>query len=1198
MGKSRVLGLVVALALVCAVTTALAQPPAPDKVVNAYKTETAPEIDGRLDEPMWERAEKIDDFTLFGSKGNPSVNTEAWLATDGRHLYVAVRSHDPDLGSLVTHQGRRDGSVHNDDSVELFIDPGTQGRTYFHFVVNARNTQADQIVTGGTRNRDWDAEWESAVYVDPLMPQFGWTVEMAFPMRLFRQVQQPRPWRVNIGRNKRTEPVETITWADVQTGFHDPENFGTATGLLEARPDMPFAPIVTGSELGAYRVHEDGYAYEVSGTVANEGGRRGTAVIEIVDKPRAGAESTASSQVELGPVESQRFSVLAAIDAPGERAIVLNVRDADTGDIVQTLDLKELAGLNPLDAYPARDYFTSEETARILAVVAMPAESLEDAGLRVEAALEGPQRPRIEAVEVAQREVPIEFSIAAVPQGEYKVRLTLVDSDDVVVGEAETTVTKHAPAPEGVAEVKIDKENRCLLVDGEPFFPIGICALHRDRPYMELYREIGYNTLIRWAGIGRKNAPSTALASLNLAHEHGIYMIDAPLTFLKHEYTHMGLRKGPNMIKAAGEVGDFVKTVREHPALLAYYSLDEAPASGLDEGLRAIKENIKALDPYHPVYISGGSCVARARYDFADILGSHDYWGPLSAATTSPISVANSVRNVVRNVTEPHRKPLLFIPQNEITSHSRRPLSPAERRVTVFLAVINGAKSCIYFASPLRLRATVESMKEISGDLNAMAPAILKRTPPQEYVVTPHPEAGARPYLQAVLKDHPEGGALLIAANARLAPVKADWDLSDLGDVRVSDFLGEREFDAEEGRFSDMFEPFGVRTYRIEGGSREPGGPAVLRVQVSGGEEPAAADAPAAENVLPNGDFAEGTTGWSLVPADIFDVADAGQEGMTLTLDAKGGAVVRVTGPDVELEPGTSYRYGARVRTELTEGTKGGSVYVHERRDPPRLRTGIPFEPTHGEWTEVDREFTTPAEGPVKVGLWYSLPADVKGKVHIAELFIEKLPEEAPKPKNMLVNSSFEVASVRGWPDGWWIWDWDPLGGKGLLIGDEGASGQDDAHAWHGKYSCKVNRSGPGALSVQYKHPFASSGIRGGIPVEVGKTYTLSMYMRADRPNTPARVTFCNFVHNAPIFDEGKTETFRLTNEWKRYHITLTFPATGWQRGVRPDLTFQVVAPDLSEFWIDAVQVEEGNAPTEYVYEGYQAVRPPPDMED
>lgn len=93
-------------------------------------------VDGRLEEPVWERADVATGFVQHQpTPGAPASRaTEAWVAFDDSHLYVAMRLHDhPD--SVAAHLTRRDewGSA---DWAQVLIDSRHDRRTEYQFGVS------------------------------------------------------------------------------------------------------------------------------------------------------------------------------------------------------------------------------------------------------------------------------------------------------------------------------------------------------------------------------------------------------------------------------------------------------------------------------------------------------------------------------------------------------------------------------------------------------------------------------------------------------------------------------------------------------------------------------------------------------------------------------------------------------------------------------------------------------------------------------------------------------------------------------------------------------------------------------------------------------------------------------------------------------------------------------------------------------
>ena len=151
--------------------------------------------------------------------------------------------------------------------------------------------------------------------------------------------------------------------------------------------------------------------------------------------------------------------------------------------------------------------------------------------------------------------------------------------------------------------------------------------------------------------------------------------------------------------------------------------------------------------------------------------------------------------------------------------------------------------------------------------------------------------------------------------------------------------------------------------------------------------------------------------------------------------------------------------------------------------------------------------------------------------------------------------------------------------------------GQDSARPFHGRQALRIANpfdQASGLARAQYIHAFAARGAsRGGIPVEVGKTYVFSAYLRAEKPGAAAVLSIYNFVWNSPVDKEGASQRFRLTTDWQRYEVACSIPREGWTRGFRPEVTLFIQSQAVTgSIWADAVQLEEGPRATPYIVDG------------
>lgn len=194
----------------------------------AIRTLEPPQIDGRLSDSCWSWAGEAKDFVLYGGRGYATEKTEALILFDARNLYLGFRCFDRDIGKLKTDIFTRDDAVFSDDCVEFFLIPPDSGvlsgfpasSRYFHFAVNSRGVQYDEV--GMSSPSNWDASWQcqASVQAD------RWEVEVALPFsELQTRVNDGTVWAVNFNRAQRAKQ-ELSGWSITFAGFHDPAHFG------------------------------------------------------------------------------------------------------------------------------------------------------------------------------------------------------------------------------------------------------------------------------------------------------------------------------------------------------------------------------------------------------------------------------------------------------------------------------------------------------------------------------------------------------------------------------------------------------------------------------------------------------------------------------------------------------------------------------------------------------------------------------------------------------------------------------------------------------------------------------------------------------------------------------------------------------------------------------------------------------------
>lgn len=198
--------------------------------------------------------------------------------------------------------------------------------------------------------------------------------------------------------------------------------------------------------------------------------------------------------------------------------------------------------------------------------------------------------------------------------------------------------------------------------------------------------------------------------------------------------------------------------------------------------------------------------------------------------------------------------------------------------------------------------------------------------------------------------------------------------------------------------------------------------------------------------------------------------------------------------------------------------------------------------------------------------------------------------------KNLLPNGSFECG-----PAGW-----STIGKQTAWGGDLSSlyGTIDSGTAFHGRHSLRIEL-GPGKTPVTHFDGWPSARVVqaaplatnvGWLQVEKGEAYTLSAYLRADRPGVPAVLVFRFGTDPSTwAFPSAETHSVTLGEDWMRHTFTL--------KAAEPDL-FVSLGPDLTAtpeaeavVWIDAVQLEKAAeatdfAPRETVELGIDSGRP------
>jgi len=160
-----------------------------------------PNIDGLLDDPIWESAAWADDFIQMEPVDGaaPSQVTQFKILYDKDNLYIAIHAQDSTQEAISQRATRRDGTLEA-DVVGILIDSYFDKRTSFEFYVTAANVKHDRIVVNNNSD-DANSNWDPVWYVQTSKQSDGWIAEMRIPFTQLRYGNQNEMiWGLQLAR--------------------------------------------------------------------------------------------------------------------------------------------------------------------------------------------------------------------------------------------------------------------------------------------------------------------------------------------------------------------------------------------------------------------------------------------------------------------------------------------------------------------------------------------------------------------------------------------------------------------------------------------------------------------------------------------------------------------------------------------------------------------------------------------------------------------------------------------------------------------------------------------------------------------------------------------------------------------------------------------------------------------------------------
>lgn len=206
---------------------------------SATQVNSAPVIDGKLDEPIWKTSPLLAGFVQREpQEGEPvSEKTELRILYDEDAIYIGAWLFDEQADAIVLGETRRDAELKDADALLLILDTYLDRQNGFVFGTTPAGIEYDGQVTregqggvcipapgqnqrqqqgsGGGFNKNWDGSWQVATSRDGM----GWYAEFRIPFATLRYGRAGlQQWGLNVARRIRRRNEEAL-WAPIQRVF-------------------------------------------------------------------------------------------------------------------------------------------------------------------------------------------------------------------------------------------------------------------------------------------------------------------------------------------------------------------------------------------------------------------------------------------------------------------------------------------------------------------------------------------------------------------------------------------------------------------------------------------------------------------------------------------------------------------------------------------------------------------------------------------------------------------------------------------------------------------------------------------------------------------------------------------------------------------------------------------------------------------
>lgn len=741
--------------------------------VPVYQTplhKETPGMDGLLNDPVWSKIPLLELKSVYGKEIREKATARIFHTTNG--IYIGLDAQEADSGQIRCSKQKRDEYVWLDPSFEIFIDSKLTRGTYHHLVFNADGVQYD----ANLGNSAWSGHWQ--VNTARKKDHSGWTAEVFIPFGAMGiDFNNGDRWGFNICRNNPRFP-EISSWAPTYGHFHEPLRFG----------QLVISEAVQKNYLAGIRnfllKYAGGEQSELSAEAFNHTGHDLKAELVCIVRPSQGGNSLCFEKKICIP-DGKTLPVILGM-VPGKLAdnFQVSVTLKEDSRLIVT-SIETVSGGNILCAIPQFDYCTTETQMPVQVRSKLNPEYLQALTLET-VVTRGQEELYRNSAKLAGGMLELQLPVGEWTPGDCELICRLI-GDSGEIAKSESVFQKLAPSSH---EVKLDRFRRITLINGKPFFPLGIFWEGSTTPeVIEFLAKGNVNTVHLIA------SPTEEL--LETGRKHGV-MFQFQLD--------VHARKGKSQ--------ETISNWKHHPAILSWYTYDEAFTT--EWGRKNLKEIVKTiadsqeLDPYHPVVmlenIYGMNYLIEKGMDFPGKIPILDYY---AYPPSSNVQSWDNYSKAILGFGEADGRPAWAVPfMSGYGFHASRDMSPAELEYQVYICAINGIRGILFWASYPKAPGTFAKLSSLFGEIRQLVEPLISLE--QVPAIQCNSEK-----VRFTVKKH-NGFLYLITVNESKEALQARFDLSELTGVKTAEVLFEnRSVPVVQNCLEDRYDGLGRRVYRM-----------------------------------------------------------------------------------------------------------------------------------------------------------------------------------------------------------------------------------------------------------------------------------------------------------------------------------------------------------------------------------------------